>query len=132
MKKIIFLVFAVFVCCSWCLAEQDVERFVDDKGMTHFIGHEKSSEAKQNDNPSERPQDKYFREQQRFNDLAEQGKVVIGMSGIQVMGAWGSPLDINRTVTSGGVSEQWVYPGQSKYKNRYVYLENNIVTGFQD
>lgn len=132
MKKIVFIVFAVFVYCSCCAAEQDVERFVDDKGMTHFIGHEKPAEAKQDDNPSERPQDKYFREQQKFYELVKQKKVAIGMSALQVIGAWGPASDINRTVTSGGVQEQWVYPGESEYKNRYVYIENNVVTAIQD
>lgn len=38
----------------------------------------------------------------------------------------GVPIEINRTVTSNGSSEQWVYPSQ------YVYVEDGEVTSFQD
>ena len=40
---------------------------------------------------------------------------------------WGSPLEINKTETAYGVSEQWVYSG-----NSYIYLDDGIVTAIQD
>lgn len=40
---------------------------------------------------------------------------------------WGIPGKINRTDTSYGSSEQWIY-----YGNRYIYIENGIVTAIQD
>lgn len=40
---------------------------------------------------------------------------------------WGEPMDINKTTTSGGIHEQWVY-----YGNRYIYLDNGIVTAIQE
>jgi hypothetical protein len=40
--------------------------------------------------------------------------------------SWGSPNDINRTVGSWGVHEQMIY-GEV-----YVYVENDVVTSWQD
>lgn len=40
---------------------------------------------------------------------------------------WGKPEDINTTKTKYGTSEQWVFSN-----NRYVYVENDIVTGIQN
>ena len=52
----------------------------------------------------------------------------IGMTAQEVRDStWGSPSKINRTRTSGGTHEQWVYS-----TNRYIYLDNGIVTSIQD
>jgi hypothetical protein len=52
----------------------------------------------------------------------------IGMTEEQVRNSlWGEPIDINRTTTSNGVTEQWVYDGF-----KYVYFEDGIVTAIQD
>ena len=51
----------------------------------------------------------------------------IGMTKEEVLNSsWGRPESINRTITDSGVSEQWVY------YNRYVYIENGVVTSIQD
>lgn len=52
----------------------------------------------------------------------------IGMTSSEVKNStWGSPDKINKTTTTYGVSEQWVY-GSGKY----IYLENGIVTAIQE
>lgn len=52
----------------------------------------------------------------------------IGMTADQVRNStWGKPEKINRTTTAYGTSEQWVYSN-----NRYIYLDNGIVTTIQD
>lgn len=52
----------------------------------------------------------------------------VGMTDVEVLSTfWGQPTDINKTTTASGVSEQWVYSN-----NRYVYLENGIVTAIQE
>lgn len=52
----------------------------------------------------------------------------IGMSASEVRNSmWGSPNKINKTTTSYGTKEQWVY-GSGKY----IYLENGIVTAIQE
>jgi hypothetical protein len=40
---------------------------------------------------------------------------------------WGKPIDINRTISKYGTSEQWVYDG---YK--YLYFEDGVLTTIQD
>jgi hypothetical protein len=54
------------------------------------------------------------------------GWVQTGMTAQQLRASWGAPEDINRTVGSWGVHEQWVYSGS------YVYLEDGVVTSFQN
>lgn len=52
--------------------------------------------------------------------------IFLGMTREQVLASWGEPNDIHRTVTPDDVHEQWVYGSQ------YVYLDNGIVTAWQD
>ncbi len=55
----------------------------------------------------------------------------IGMTADDVRNSiWGEPDKINKTTTEYGVSEQWVY----KYSdgNKYVYLDDGIVTAIQE
>lgn len=52
----------------------------------------------------------------------------IGMSAEKVLeSTWGKPNDINKTTTKYGISEQWVYS-----LDRYIYLEDGIVTAIQE
>lgn len=60
-----------------------------------------------------------------------EGKVFIDMTKEQVLASWGKPDDINRTVTKFGTHEQWVY-NYGIGINTYLYLENNVVTSWQD
>lgn len=41
--------------------------------------------------------------------------------------SWGLPTDINKTTTVNRVSEQWVYRD-----NKYVYLDDGVVTAIQE
>jgi hypothetical protein len=54
-------------------------------------------------------------------------KIWIGMTSKMAQESWGSPNDINRTVGSWGVHEQWVYSHDT-----YLYFENGILTSWQD
>jgi hypothetical protein len=45
---------------------------------------------------------------------------------------WGYPDDVNKTVTTHGISEQWVYRGLGYTKSRYLYFRNGILTSIQD
>lgn len=56
----------------------------------------------------------------------ENKEVFVGMSKEQAILSWGEPKDINRTVTSNGTSEQYIY-GES-----YLYFKNNKLTAIQD
>lgn len=58
----------------------------------------------------------------------EQGTAWIGMTEEQaIYCGWGRPSDVNRTITSGRVSEQWVY-GDSGY----LYFVNGRLTAIQN
>jgi len=63
------------------------------------------------------------------------GKIVIGMTKQQVRASSGNPTRINRSVSSWGVHEQWVY----KYETwddyptySYLYFKNGMLTSWQN
>jgi len=68
------------------------------------------------------------------------GFIVIGMTTDQVRASWGKPHDVNRTVGSWGVHEQWVYGHEEYYGagvsgftgDYYLYFENDLLTSWQD
>jgi len=64
---------------------------------------------------------------EKFYSLIKRRAVTLGMNKTEVYASMGHPTKSNRTVTQNGVSEQWVYPNDI-----YVYLEDDIVTAFQD
>ena len=52
----------------------------------------------------------------------------IGMTADEVSNSqWGKPTKVNKTTTTYGVSEQWVYSS-----GKYIYLEGGIVTAIQE
>lgn len=53
-------------------------------------------------------------------------KIWIGMTKEMLLESWGRPDDINRSVGSWGVHEQCIYT------SAYVYIENGVVTSWQD
>lgn len=54
------------------------------------------------------------------------GKVKIGWTQQMCREAWGAPNDINKTITSSKVHEQWVY------RKGYLYFDNGILTTIQN
>lgn len=54
------------------------------------------------------------------------GEIFLGMTDKMAKESWGAPDDINRSVGSWGVHEQWVYG------DTYLYFENGILTSWQD
>ncbi len=74
-------------------------------------------------------------ERERAKRLEEQRRQAakpsprIGMTRQQVVNDthWGRPYDINRTTSSSGVREQWVYGNR-----RYLYFDNGVLTVIQD
>lgn len=65
-----------------------------------------------------------------WNKIKEQ-KVSIGMTKEQVLLSWGKPDDINKTILTNLMSEQWVY-GDPLYGAQYVYFDNDVVTALQE
>ncbi|MFZ3064741.1 MAG: hypothetical protein WA277_05615 [Nitrospirota bacterium] len=62
-------------------------------------------------------------------DAIKKHSIVMGMTKEQVKLSWGLPIDINRSVGSWGVHEQWVY---GRYSRTYLYFENGKLTSWQD
>ena len=69
-----------------------------------------------------------------------EGQIGLGMKAKEVVASWGQPDDINKTVGSWGVHEQWVY-GYTKYYGSgvsgfvpkyFLYLENGRLTSWQN
>lgn len=57
----------------------------------------------------------------------------IGMTTDEVLNStWGKPDQINKTTTADGVSEQWVYDDANGIPNKFVYLDDGIVTSIQE
>lgn len=63
---------------------------------------------------------------QKTYDKLKQGYYWIGMNREMATISLGSPKDINRTVGSWGVHEQWVYD------DTYLYFENGKLTSYQN
>lgn len=74
--------------------------------------------------------DGYANQEAWIKSVAER-KVAIGMTKVEVVYAWGSPSDINRTITGGNTHEQWVF-GNPIYGANYVYFDNDTVTSIQN
>ncbi|MDM1345731.1 hypothetical protein [Myroides marinus] len=53
------------------------------------------------------------------------GNMRLGMTKEMCEISWGKPKDINRTITKGNNSEQWVY------KDNYLYFDNGVLTAIQ-
>lgn len=53
--------------------------------------------------------------------------VKLGWTKAMCLEAWGKPNDINRTITAGLISEQWVYPSK-----KLLYFDNDKLTAIQD
>ena len=62
----------------------------------------------------------------KFKKAIKEGKLMLGMSKAMAVAIWGRPNDINRTVGSWGVHEQWIYGGT------YIYFKNDVLTSWQD
>jgi len=65
----------------------------------------------------------------QLEDTILRGVIKLEMTQEQVSASWGRPHDVNRTVYSFGVHEQWVYV---EYGSYYLYFEDGILTSWQD
>ena len=72
-----------------------------------------------------------------FKNAVANHYLVIGMPEAVVELSTGEPNEINRSVGSWGVHMQWIYrdgfnKGVKDGKTKYVYIENAILTSWQD
>lgn len=81
---------------------------------------------------STKPKPEVTEEPQKEEPIEQKKNPTIGMTADEVRNStWGEPDDINKTTNKYGVREQWVYKSYN-YDNRYIYLENGIVTTIQE
>ncbi len=64
-------------------------------------------------------------------DLIYNRQIWLGMTDEMARVSRGKPNDINRSVGSWGVHEQWIYK-KGKYDSYYLYFENGKLTSWQD
>ncbi len=63
--------------------------------------------------------------------LITAGKIQLGMTDEMVLASWGVPDDINRSVYSWGIHEQWVYR-RDDFHAYYLYFEDGVLTSWQE
>jgi hypothetical protein len=69
---------------------------------------------------------------ERGEKAIAEGKVFVGMTKDEVIKSWGTPTRVNKTTTSGGSTEQWVYYGRGgSGSDQYVYVDNGVVRTVQ-
>lgn len=66
----------------------------------------------------------------RIASISEGRKIGVGLRNVEVIYSVGYPDNINTTTNANGTHEQWVY-GNPIYGANYVYLDNGIVTAYQ-
>lgn len=57
-------------------------------------------------------------------------QVLLGMTAAEVTRAWGPPDRVNRTTTTAGVSEQWVYR-RGRNDSQLLYLDDGVLRAAQ-
>ena len=60
-----------------------------------------------------------------------EGNIFIGMTAHEVVQSWGNPAKINKTISSTGAREQWIYRRGKIGYDQYVYVENGMVATIQ-
>lgn len=73
-----------------------------------------------------------FKRKERIEAAILEGKVLIGMTEEELTKSWGSPTQVNSTVSASGKRDQWVYRREGEVtKSKYVYVRNGVVTTIQ-
>ena len=67
----------------------------------------------------------------RIANAISLGRVMVGMTKMQAVRAWGKPDKINKTMAAGSESEQWVYRRDKIGNDQYLYFENGILRSIQ-
>jgi len=113
------------------LSEEDITRkqavisqnmgYLSSKGYPNII---KDNSDSGNLNFVKLIEDKIYPLAQVYNSK----QINIGMSNLELIISLGYPNKINTTTTSSNVSQQWIY----RNDDIYVYLDNGVVTSYQN
>ena len=112
--------------------ERDMEEVIEPEGESVFeIRRRERTEAEDRLRARSKAITEERMRQERFSDLIRGNRIAIGMSKDQVRRSWGSPCRVNRTVSTSGNREQWVYCG-ANYRDDYVYFQGDEVTSISN
>src|SRR5690606_4381562 len=89
---------------------------------------EKAEAEKQKVEAEKRRQSLYSTFGKEIGEKLFKGYYWLGMTDEMTKASLGSPSDINRSVGSWGVHEQWVY----RSRKLYLYFENGILKSYQN
>ena len=120
MKKLICV---IFLFCAGCIStyEENERIYRIAEIMSHTTPEELAAEATAREAAAKI----------RSIFYSHWARLRLGLSSDEVFELLGQPDKINKTVTVFGISEQWVYE-PIKFAYRFVYLENNILTAWQE
>lgn len=131
----------------WIKKNDQINNFIKLKNKKEEYEKRKIAEAKKNkEKKIEEQKELEYKKQQIVNaklqselddkmlkkygkktfDKMKEGYFWIGMNKEMLKFSLGNPDDINKTVNKYSKTEQWIYNN-----NLYIYLENNIVTSYQ-
>jgi hypothetical protein len=113
----------------WIKKNDEISEFVKSKETEVRALKRLEREQKQKDQKAEwaELEKKYGKKYgQKTYDKLKEGYYWIGMNKEMATISLGQPTDINRTVGTWGVHEQWVYD------NLYLYFENGKLTSYQN
>lgn len=66
----------------------------------------------------------------RLKSLVRENRLAVGMTKEQALESWGKPCDVNRSIYSSGVHEQWVYC-RGDYERDYIYFDDGKLSAIQ-
>ena len=105
--------------------ELQMERELEKEKMA-AVERQKNTNAKLKANLAQRKKNLIAKYGEKNGTRIFNGHYWLGMTDDMARESLGRPSDINRTVGSFGVHEQWVY------YNTYLYFENGILTTYQN
>ena len=60
------------------------------------------------------------------------GDLRVGMTRDELNKMVRFPLRVNRSTTANGIREQWIYDGGQYGRDIYLYVENDVLVGWQE
>ena len=72
-----------------------------------------------------------FKRKERVEAAILEREIFVGMTRDELVRSWGNPAKINKTLSAGGASEQWIYRRGKVGYDQYVYLENGLIRSMQ-
>lgn len=104
-----------------------------DRGWIHqsLVSKEKTTRVTMGQRRRQEFIDRHQSISQKYKNTILNGKIILGMNREMVRASWGEPGDINKSVGSYGVHEQWIY-GDYTTDRYFLYFENGILTSWQE